>query len=129
MAYYILRAEDGARILESDKQPGELSIRDIDQLCRLQHGVSTEFPKHVCGMPVSSFCMDGVTIDVRNIPVLGGGKDMEEGDRMLASTALSCLICRNCYARNPLKAKHCRKRRCGHSPNLRPKKTIISKKK
>ena len=31
-------------------------------------------------------------------------------------------ICRDCYARLPPKAMNCRKRSCGHSNHLRPKK-------
>ena len=31
-------------------------------------------------------------------------------------------ICRKCYARLPPKAVNCRKRKCGHSNQLRPKK-------
>mmetsp|Transcript_10588 Transcript_10588/g.15502 ORF Transcript_10588/g.15502 Transcript_10588/m.15502 type:complete len:126 (-) Transcript_10588:124-501(-) len=33
-------------------------------------------------------------------------------------------ICRDCYARLPPKAKNCRKKKCGHSSNLRIKKKI-----
>ena len=33
-------------------------------------------------------------------------------------------ICRECYATNPPKARNCRKRKCGHSSNLRPKKQL-----
>ena len=31
-------------------------------------------------------------------------------------------ICRKCYARLPLRATKCRKRKCGHSSQLRQKK-------
>ena len=34
------------------------------------------------------------------------------------------LICRKCYARLPPRAKTCRKKKCGHSNQLRPKKKI-----
>jgi ubiquitin C len=34
------------------------------------------------------------------------------------------MICRVCYARLPLKAHNCRKRKCGHSNQLRPKKKL-----
>ena len=33
-------------------------------------------------------------------------------------------ICRKCYARLPLRAKNCRKKKCGHSSNLRMKKKL-----
>ena len=35
-------------------------------------------------------------------------------------------ICRKCYATNHAKAKVCRKRRCGHWPDLRPKKNLAN---
>ena len=34
------------------------------------------------------------------------------------------LICRKCYARLHPRAKNCRKKKCGHSNQLRPKKKI-----
>lgn len=34
------------------------------------------------------------------------------------------MICRKCYARLHQKATNCRKRKCGHSNNLRPKKKL-----
>ena len=34
------------------------------------------------------------------------------------------MICRGCYARNHPKATNCRKKKCGHSPQLRPKKKL-----
>uniref|UniRef100_A0A0N5A2Q5 Ubiquitin-ribosomal protein eL40 fusion protein n=1 Tax=Parastrongyloides trichosuri TaxID=131310 RepID=A0A0N5A2Q5_PARTI len=33
-------------------------------------------------------------------------------------------ICRNCYARLPPRATNCRKKKCGHSSHLRPKKKL-----
>ena len=37
------------------------------------------------------------------------------------------MICRKCYARLPITAHNCRKRQCGHCPNIRPKKKIKEK--
>merc|ERR1712177_143076 len=34
------------------------------------------------------------------------------------------MICRKCYARLPPRAKNCRKKKCGHSCQLRPKKKM-----
>ena len=34
------------------------------------------------------------------------------------------MICRKCYARLHPKAKNCRKKKCGHSSDLRPKKKL-----
>ncbi|CAH9077741.1 unnamed protein product [Cuscuta europaea] len=36
-------------------------------------------------------------------------------------------ICRKCYARLPPKATNCRKKKCGHTNKLRPKKPFESK--
>ena len=33
-------------------------------------------------------------------------------------------ICRKCYARLPLRAKNCRKSKCGHSSDIRIKKKL-----
>ncbi|MDH5403533.1 MAG: 50S ribosomal protein L40e [Candidatus Heimdallarchaeota archaeon] len=42
--------------------------------------------------------------------------------RIIAKKVLTDIwVCRNCYARNPVKARRCRKQRC-RSTNLRPKK-------
>jgi len=34
------------------------------------------------------------------------------------------MICRKCYARLPAKASNCRKRKCGHYGDIRPKKKM-----
>ncbi|KAI1775329.1 hypothetical protein F4818DRAFT_46611 [Hypoxylon cercidicola] len=34
------------------------------------------------------------------------------------------MICRKCYARLPPRATNCRKRKCGHTNQLRPKKKL-----
>ncbi len=39
------------------------------------------------------------------------------------------MICRKCYARLPINAFNCRKRKCGHCANIRPKKKIKEKEK
>jgi len=36
-------------------------------------------------------------------------------------------ICRKCYATLPPRALKCRKRACGHWPDIRPRKTIKAK--
>ena len=34
------------------------------------------------------------------------------------------MVCRKCYARLPPRAKNCRKKSCGHTNQLRPKKKL-----
>ena len=65
-----------------------------------------------------------------NLKLLGGGpaSDIPDHLRELACKyKVDKMICRKCYARLPLNAKTCRKRKCGHSSNLRPKKKIKDK--
>ncbi|KAK3133153.1 hypothetical protein QOZ80_6AG0533040 [Eleusine coracana subsp. coracana] len=38
------------------------------------------------------------------------------------------MICRECYARNSFRAKNCRKKKCGHSNELRKKKRMVVRK-
>ena len=49
-------------------------------------------------------------------------------DPTLAQLAKSAkcdkMICRKCYARLPPRAKNCRKKSCGHTSQLRPKKKL-----
>jgi len=56
----------------------------------------------------------------------GGGVGVIKIEPSLAALASSykCekMICRKCYARLPMKAKNCRKRKCGHYGDIRPKK-------
>lgn len=59
------------------------------------------------------------------LPVLAGGagdKKLNENDRALALARKQAMICRKCYARLAPGASNCRKRKCGHSNKLRPKK-------
>jgi len=53
------------------------------------------------------------------------GGIIEPSLRMLAQK-YNCekMICRKCYARLPPRATNCRKRSCGHTNNLRPKKKL-----
>ncbi|KAG2642986.1 hypothetical protein PVAP13_2KG292000 [Panicum virgatum] len=37
------------------------------------------------------------------------------------------MICRECYARNPIRAYNCRKKKCGHCNELRLKKKLAYK--
>ncbi|MFO0515272.1 MAG: hypothetical protein ACK5YA_00295 [bacterium] len=64
------------------------------------------------------------------VPLMGGAGPVEYLDH-LKELALKYrtekMICRKCYARLPKDAHNCRKRKCGHSANIRPKKKIKEK--
>ena len=56
---------------------------------------------------------------------LRGGITIEPSLRLLAQKYnTEKMICRKCYARLHPRAKNCRKRKCGHTSNLRPKKKL-----
>ena len=64
------------------------------------------------------------------ISLLGGAGPVEYLDHLKElAVKYRCdkMICRKCYARLPISAKNCRKRACGHSANIRPKKKIKEK--
>jgi len=58
----------------------------------------------------------------------GGGQGSIQIEPSLAALArkhrTDKMICRKCYARLPPKATNCRKRKCGHNGDLRPKKKL-----
>ena len=62
-----------------------------------------------------------------NFGLMGGvgSSDIPDHLRELANKyKVNKMICRGCYARLPINAHNCRKRKCGHSANIRPKKKI-----
>ena len=83
-------------------------------------------------------------IDYYNQRMVFAGKELEDsqtiGDYNIAEDATvevlfklaalakkyNCekMICRKCYARLPQRAHNCRKKKCGHSSQLRPKKKL-----
>ena len=59
-----------------------------------------------------------------------GPSDIPDDLRELAQKyRTNKMICRKCYARLPMGAHNCRKRKCGHCANIRPKKKIKEKEK
>merc|ERR1712235_7789 len=64
---------------------------------------------------------------VNVMPMLCGGGNITEGDKLMSLESLTCKICRKCYERNAVKAKTCRKKMCGRTNQLRMKKTAKKK--
>ena len=74
----------------------------------------------------SGACLENnFSIDVCLSALGGAEQDMEPAFVALAySKVYDKQICRQCYATNPVKAKVCRKRKCGKCAKLRPKKAL-----
>lgn len=76
-----------------------------------------------CGIDDGSFVK-------MEVALLGGAGPVEYIDHLKElAIKYRCdrMICRKCYARLPMNANNCRKRKCGHCPNIRPKKKIKEK--
>lgn len=104
-----------------------MTVRALQAAIRSLSGLQAFTLPHAQDLAVSAVYQDMATVNVHPM-LVGGGKNMSEAGKILAVGAITCLICRNCYARNPMKATSCRKARCGHCSNLRPKKIALKKK-
>lgn len=74
---------------------------------------------------------DGSLLDLE-YGLLGGAGPSDVADHLkeLANKyKVYKMICRKCYATLPPNAHNCRKRKCGHCANIRPKKKIKDKEK
>ncbi len=60
--------------------------------------------------------------------LIGGGlgvlKIPEFQKELAQKYRVNKMICRKCYSRLPEKARNCRKKRCGHCADIRPKKKL-----
>ena len=68
--------------------------------------------------------------EIVNIGLVGGAgpSEIPEHLKELAQKyRVNKMICRKCYAKLPPNAHNCRKRKCGHCANIRPKKKIKEK--
>ena len=73
--------------------------------------------------------IDGSFVNMK-VSLLGGSGPVAYLDHLKEiAIKFQCdkMICRKCYARLPINAFNCRKRKCGHCPNIRPKKKIKEK--
>ncbi len=77
----------------------------------------------------NSGIIDGSFVNMK-VSLLGGAGAVEYIDHLkeiALKYRVNKMICRKCYARLPPNAFNCRKRKCGHCPNIRPKKKIKEK--
>lgn len=120
-----LRTPSGLRSIQVDEHMG---INELVENIRNTSAVYSFSLPYSADKSVSDVFSHMQTIPVPE-PVLGGGMNLSDEDKILAMKAIKVMICRKCYSRNSLKATSCRKSHCGHSANLRPKKIVNLKKK
>jgi len=133
--HLLIRTPDGKHLaVEMDQSS---TVSDLKGKIATQQGVPAENQKLVSlnkelvdEETLASF-EDGSFIDL-DLGLLGGvgSSDIPDHLKELAyKYKVYKMICRGCYARLPPNAHNCRKRKCGHSANIRPKKKIKDKEK
>ncbi|PHJ18160.1 ubiquitin-60s ribosomal protein l40 isoform x1 [Cystoisospora suis] len=81
-------------------------------------------PVSVCGLTFSPFYIVAWMYRASVLQVLRLRGGIIEPSLALLAQKYNCekKVCRKCYARLPPRATNCRKKKCGHSNQLRPKK-------
>lgn len=108
----------------------ETTIEEIKNKIEDREGVPAEEQRLIYAERQLENCHQAADYDIKKdstlhlVMNLCGGV-IEPSLRVLAMK-YNCdkMICRKCYARLHQKATNCRKRKCGHSNNLRPKKKL-----
>lgn len=98
------------------------SVSALQERLAAVEGVPVESQRLSCGgMPVVEL-VEASTIDLC-LNVEGG---VIEPTLAALAKKYNCekMICRKCYARLPPRSKNCRKKKCGHTSELRPKKKL-----
>ena len=117
---------DSMTVADLKKMIDQQELYDVD-IQRLYLG-QVELSDSECSLENCGVA-DGSILDMK-VALLGGAGPVEYLDHLRdLANKYRCnkMICRICYARLPPNAKNCRKRKCGHSANIRPKKKIKEK--
>eukprot|EP00299_Pterocystis_sp_00344_P011082 c5113_g2_i1.p1 GENE.c5113_g2_i1~~c5113_g2_i1.p1 ORF type:complete len:127 (-),score=22.57 c5113_g2_i1:56-436(-) len=111
-----------------------LQVNEADRVCDLKaqiesrEGIPVSMQRLVCGGKqlegslLECGVQDDFIVDVRL--GLDGGVIEPTLQALARKYNVEKLICRKCYARLPPRASNCRKKKCGHSNELRPKKKL-----
>lgn len=99
------------------------SVAEFKARLGLSHGSRLVFAGCQLDAESSLATVPAMSTLVEVCSLLGGV--MEPSLRILASE-YKCekMVCRKCYASLPPRATNCRKKKCGHSNQLRPKKKL-----
>jgi len=108
----------------------EISINDIKELIEDKEGILADEQRLIFngkelenGHSLSEYSVSNDSTLELVLSMIGGVYDPSLA--ALAKT-FNCerMVCRKCYARLPPRAKNCRKKKCGHTNQLRPKKKL-----
>jgi len=133
--HLLIRTPDGKHLAVEMEQTS--TVTELKNKIATQEGIPAENQKLVSNnrelVNEEILCSfeDGSFIDL-DLGLLGGvgSSDIPDHLKELAyKYKVYKMICRGCYARLPPNAHNCRKRKCGHSANIRPKKKIKDKEK
>ena len=133
--HLLIRTPDGKHLAVEMEQTS--TVTDLKNKIFTQEGIPAENQKLVSveselvDEDTLSTFEDGSFIDL-HFGLLGGvgSSDIPDHLKELAyKYKVYKMICRGCYARLPPNAHNCRKRKCGHCANIRPKKKIKDKEK
>lgn len=113
------------KTVNGNTRVSQVSSFDSVESLKARLGLSSESRIIYAGEQLES-SLAGVPANATLFEVLSlCGGVMEPSLRLLASE-YKCdkMVCRKCYASLPPRATNCRKKKCGHSNQLRPKKKL-----
>lgn len=109
----------------------ELSVQDVKSMIQFREGIPPHQQrllfgrKQLCGKrTLSDYNVQQESTLQLILPLPGG---VIEPSLAVLARKYNCdkMVCRKCYARLPPKAVNCRKKKCGHSNQLRAKKKLL----
>ena len=113
-----------------DSSANDISITNIKELIEDKEGILADEQRLIFngkelenGHSLSEYSISNDSTLELVLSMIGGVYDPSLA--ALAKT-FNCerMVCRKCYARLPPRAKNCRKKKCGHTNQLRPKKKL-----
>ena len=118
------------RTIYIDSNTNDISITNIKELIEDKEGILSNEQRLIFngkelenGHSLSEYSVSNDSTLELVLSMIGGVYDPSLA--ALAKT-FNCerMVCRKCYARLPPRAKNCRKKKCGHTNQLRPKKKL-----
>ncbi|CAN6362743.1 unnamed protein product [Urochloa humidicola] len=119
------------------------TVDDVKAMIQEREGIRPDQQRLICsgrqiedGHTLAHYRVQNEAILHLALRLLGGARGSynymyRRFDPNLAKLALKYnedkMICRKCYATLPMRATNCRKKKCGHSNQLRPKKKLSSR--